>query len=225
MQPPSYTTLKLLSGPSRGGGGDTLWASMYAAYDLLSPAMQRYLESLTALHSADMQAEGSRTLGRPVRRSPVTTEHPLVRTHPVTGWKSLFFNPGFVTKIVGVPRSESETIIRHLNEVIATTQELHVRYRWQQNDVAIWDNRITVCSLPRSRGKTSLHLLIVLTECQNHSASYGFAPHRRHAVRVCCHGERPYLDPTSRSQEDDLHVRYGIPRVAKDGSIPSNYND
>lgn len=100
-QPPSYTCLKLLSGPPRGGGGDTLWSSGYAAYDMLSPHMQRYLESLTALHSADLQAQGSRELGRTVRREPVTTQHPLVRTNPVTGWKSIFFNPGFVTKVSG----------------------------------------------------------------------------------------------------------------------------
>ncbi len=147
IQPPSYTSLKLLTGPPRGGGGDTLWASQYAAYDLLSPGMQRYLETLTALHSAEMQAEGSRAAGRPVRREPIISEHPLVRTHPVTGWKSLFFNPGFVTKIVGVPKVESDAIIRLLNEVIATTQESHVRYQWRQNDVAIWDNRITVGDL------------------------------------------------------------------------------
>ena len=144
LQPPSYTCLKLLTGPPRGGGGDTLWASQYAAYDSMSRHMQTYLENLTALHSAEMQAEGSRAMGRPVRRDPVVTEHPLIRTHPVTKWKSLFFNPGFVTKIVGVPKTESDAIIRYLNEVISTTPELHVRYQWQKNDVAFWDNRICV---------------------------------------------------------------------------------
>ncbi|KAI9842205.1 MAG: hypothetical protein M1837_007418 [Sclerophora amabilis] len=202
IQPPSYTSLKLLSGPPRGGGGDTLWASQYAAYDSLSPFMQKYLESLSALHSAEMQAQGSYDMGRPVRRDPVITKHPLIRTHPVTGWKSLFFNPGFVTKIVGIPKTESDAIIRYLNEVIATTQELHVRFQWRKNDVAFWDNRIS-----------------------NHSASYGFAPHRRHAVRVATHGERPQFDPTGTSQEEDLIARYGLPAINKDGSKQSNYND
>ncbi|KAI9865262.1 MAG: hypothetical protein M1824_003414 [Vezdaea acicularis] len=202
LQPPSYTSLKLLSGPPRGGGGDTLWSSQYAAYDALSKPMQTYLESLTALHSAEMQAEGSRALGRPVRRDPVITEHPLVRTHPVTGWKSLFFNPGFVTKIVGVPKTESDAIIRYLNEIISTTQELHVRFQWNKNDVAFWDNRIS-----------------------NHSASYGFAPHQRHAVRVACHGERPTFDPAGTSQEEQLNQQFGLPLVNKDGSGQSNYND
>ncbi|KAI9679386.1 MAG: hypothetical protein M1817_005408 [Caeruleum heppii] len=202
IQPPSYTSLKLLSGPPRGGGGDTLWSSQYAAYDALSPGMQKYLQGLTALHSAEIQAEGSRASGRPVRRDPIVTEHPLVRTHPVTGWKSLFFNTGFVTKIVGIPRTESDAIIRYLNEIIATTQEMHVRFSWQKNDVAFWDNR--VC---------------------NHSASYGFAPHRRHAVRVACHAERPVFDPAGTSQEAELNERYGLPAVNKDGSGQSNYND
>lgn len=94
VQPPSYTSLKVLNGPPRGGGGDTLWASQYAVYDLLSPGMQKYLEGLEALHSAQIQADGSIALGRTVRREPVVTKHPLIRTHPVTGWKSVFFNPG-----------------------------------------------------------------------------------------------------------------------------------
>ncbi|KAJ4301518.1 hypothetical protein N0V90_003611 [Kalmusia sp. IMI 367209] len=201
-QPPSYTSLKVLSGPPRGGGGDTLWSSQYAAYDMLSPYMQKYLESLTAIHSAELQAQGTRELGRTVRREPVTTAHPLIRTNPVTGWKSLFFNPGFVTKIVGVPKTESDHIIGLLNEIVATSPEVQVRFQWNEGDVAFWDNR--VC---------------------NHSASYGFAPHRRHAVRVCCRAERPYLDPESKSQEDDLSARYGIPKANKDGSGIVNYND
>jgi sulfonate dioxygenase len=146
LQPPSYTSLKVLTGPPRGGGGDTLWSSQYAAYDALSASMQKYLESLTALHSSHMQAEGSRAIGRTVRREPIITEHPLIRSHPVTGWKSLFFNPGFVTKIVGIPKVESDMIISYLNEVVST-QELHVRFQWGKDDVAFWDNRVTVSTI------------------------------------------------------------------------------
>lgn len=144
IQPPSYTALKLLNGPPLGGGGDTLWSSQYAVYDLLSPGMQKYLEGLEALHSAQIQADGSISLGRPVRRDPVISKHPLIRTNPVTGWKSVFFNPGFVTAIVGIPMTESSAIISYLNELISTTQEIHVRYQWQKNDVALWDNRVCV---------------------------------------------------------------------------------
>jgi sulfonate dioxygenase len=202
VQPPSYTSLKVLSGPPRGGGGDTLWSSQYAAYDMLSPAMQTYLESLSAVHSADLQAQGTEALGRTVRRAPVNTIHPLIRTNPVTGWKSLFFNPGFVTKILGIPKTESDHVISLLNEIVATSPEYHARFRWEAGDVALWDNRVT-----------------------NHSATYGFAPHRRHAVRVTATAERPYLDKESKSQEEDLAEKWGIPRASKDGSGIVNYND
>ena len=121
-----------------------MWSSQYAVYDLLSPGMQKYLEGLKALHSAQIQADASIALGRAVRREPVMTTHPLIRTHPVTGWKSVFFNPGFVVGIVGIPKAEADTIIHYLNELITTTQEIHVRFQWQKNDVAFWDNRICV---------------------------------------------------------------------------------
>lgn len=110
--------------------------------------MQTYLKGLTALHSADMQANDTNALGRTVRRAPVTTEHPLIRTNPVTGWNSLWFNPGFVTGIVGVPKLESDSIVRYLTEIITATQEAHVRFQWGQNDVAFWDNRVTVSLSP-----------------------------------------------------------------------------
>lgn len=141
-------------------------------------------------------------MGRTVRRDPVTTEHPLIRTHPVTGWKALFFNPGFVTQIVGIPKLESDLIINYLNDIVTTTQEAHVRFQWGKDDVAFWDNR--VC---------------------NHSATFGFTPHRRHAVRVACQGERPYLDPKGKSQEEDWAARYGLKVPSKDGSGQGNYND
>ncbi|KAH9874521.1 hypothetical protein IAQ61_003710, partial [Plenodomus lingam] len=194
-QPPSYTSLKLLTAPPPGAGGDTIWSSQYAAYDMLSPALQTYLESLTALHSADLQTQGTRALGRAVRRDPITTEHPLIRTNPVTGWKSIFFNPGSA-------EDESDFVIALLNQVVATSPEVQVRFRWGEGDVAFWDNR-----------------------CTNHSASYGFAPHRRHAVCVAVQAERPVLDPQSKSQEEDLSQKFGVLRTSKDGSGVVKYND
>jgi sulfonate dioxygenase len=125
--------------------------------------MQRYLESLTALHSAELQAQGTRDLGRTVRREPVTTEHPLIRTHPVTGWKSIFFNPGFVTKIVGVPKTESDHIISLLNEIVATSPEIHARFRWEAGDVAFWDNRVTVSCRCLGSGLKSVVLTYIRT--------------------------------------------------------------
>lgn len=112
------------------------------------------------MHSADMQANDSRALGRPVRRAPVTTKHPLIRTNPVTGWNALFFNPGFVTKIVGIPKAESDAIIKYLTDVVATTQEIHARFQWGKDDVAIWDNRTSVCMLHIQLGDLTLTPII-----------------------------------------------------------------
>jgi sulfonate dioxygenase len=92
LQPPSTTSLKLLTGPE--AGGDTLWSSSYALYSSLSPGLQIYLEGLRAVHSAVAQADGSRAAGLPVRREPIETVHPVVRVHPATGWKSVYVNPG-----------------------------------------------------------------------------------------------------------------------------------
>jgi sulfonate dioxygenase len=60
---------------------------------------------------------------------------------------------------------------------------------------------------------------------QNHSATYGFAPHRRHAVRVATHGERPYYSADGKSQEEELNEKYGLPTGNKDCSGVGNYND
>lgn len=132
----------------------------------------------------------------------MTTEHPLFRVHPVSGWKSLYFNSGFFTKIVGVPKLESDMIIRHLNEVIATTQELHCCFQWGKHDVAIWDNSV-----------------------KNHTASYGFAPHRRYAVRVAVQAEKPYFHQNGKSQEEVFNMNYDLLQVNKNDAGQSNYND
>jgi sulfonate dioxygenase len=199
LQPPSYTTLKVIEGPEVGG--DTLWVSGYALYDQLSPGLKAYVEKHAALHSAHEQANDSVRSGHTVRREPILTEHPLVRVHPVTGYKSLYVNPGFTRSIVGVPKAESDAILNYLFSVIATAQEFTVRFKWNVGDVALWDNRVTA-----------------------HSATYGFYPSRRHAVRVTVHGEAPYYDEKGVSQQEVLETSYGIKRNI-DGSKGGNYND
>jgi alpha-ketoglutarate-dependent taurine dioxygenase len=84
-----------------GTGGDTLWASGYEAYDRLSPAFQKFLEGLTALHDSSWLSKISERLGTPLRTNrgapenqgvDLTAIHPLIRTNPVTGWKGVFVN-------------------------------------------------------------------------------------------------------------------------------------
>lgn len=191
IQPPSYTFLQLLEGPPTGG--DTLWSSGYSLYDRLSPNLQKYLEDLVAVHTAKEQAEEARRNGHPVRREPVTNEHPVIRVNPVTGYRSVYVNAGFTRYIKGIPREESDLILRYLNELTATDVNNTVRWRWKENDVAVWDNRSSF-----------------------HSASFGFWPHYRHVARVTPHGEKPYGGVgKGKSQQDTLLKKFESPNVQR----------
>ncbi|GAB9476562.1 Poly adp-ribose [Globisporangium polare] len=167
-QPPSYTIFKLLTSPDVGG--DTLWASGYEAYERLTPPFQKFLEGLTAIHSSKLQWEGAVAAGFNVRRPWVESEHPIVRTHPATGRKALYVNAAFTTRIPQLSAVESDAVLRLLYKHVAEGHEFQVRYRWTQNAVAIWDNRVTF-----------------------HYATFDYLPGNRHAVRVTPHGEIPYL--------------------------------
>ncbi|THH08948.1 hypothetical protein EW145_g2366 [Phellinidium pouzarii] len=166
LQPPSTTSLKGYTIPPTGG--DTLFSSGVALYSALSPGMQTYLSGLSAVHSATAQAQGARAAGVHVRRHEVETVHPVVRVHPATGWKSVFVNPGFTRRIVGVPKGESDAVLKFLFGMITENTDFQVRFRWEKDSVAIWDNRVVI-----------------------HSATFDFWPHRRHALRATPHGERP----------------------------------
>lgn len=130
-------------------GGDTMWADMAAAYDALSPALQRFLDGLTATHSPNKAGDyfvardvtdGAKA-ARTARLQP--THHPVVRLHPETGRPSLFVNPLFTSKIDGLRRRESDALLDLLLD-IATRPEHVVRWRWRAGDVAFWDNRTTM---------------------------------------------------------------------------------
>ncbi|KAI0311331.1 hypothetical protein OF83DRAFT_1069006 [Amylostereum chailletii] len=166
LQPPGPTSLAVLAGPTTGG--DTLWSSGYALYSALSPGFQTYLEGLTAVHSGVAQADGARAAGLHVRREPVESVHPVVRVHPVTGWKSVYVNPGFTRRIVGVPKAESDTILSFLFHQISENTDHQVRFKWEPGSIAFWDNRVVT-----------------------HSATFDFWPATRHALRATPHGERP----------------------------------
>jgi taurine dioxygenase len=128
-------------------GGDTLWASMTAAYDALSPELQGMVEDLEAEHTweksivdyvrkgpdADERYREQRMAFPPVR-------HRVVQTHPVTGKRILFVNDLFTTAIHGLPRHEGEALLGMLTG-LARVPEYQVRYRWEARSVVVWDNR------------------------------------------------------------------------------------
>lgn len=143
-QPPGTTFLYLLDGPA--AGGDTLFANQAAAYRRLSPEFRKRLHGLRVVHSAVEQADNSRLRGGIVRREPVTSIHPLVRTHPATGEKALFVNPQFSRRIVGFKKEESDFLLNFLYDHIAKGQDFQARVKWAPGTVVVWDNRVTAHS-------------------------------------------------------------------------------
>jgi taurine dioxygenase len=148
-------------------GGDTLFASMYAAYDALSDRMKAYLDGLTAEHSGDHYRGQYANYGIADKAEYPRAEHPVVRTHPVTGKKALYVNKGFTRRIIGIPLDESEGILDYLYEHMANPL-FQCRFRWQENSIAFWDNR-----------------------CVQHHAMWDYWPHTRLGNRVTVRGDRP----------------------------------
>jgi alpha-ketoglutarate-dependent taurine dioxygenase len=175
-------------------GGDTLWASAYEAYDKLSPALQQFVEGLTALHRGDGFLELSAATGIKLREHRGTPEnngldletvHPVVRTNPVTGWKGLFVNRGFTRRIVELSKVESDVLLELLYETVTANHDLQVRFRWEKNSLAIWDNRSTQHSATQDVDRNEV----------------------RDGTRSVSLGERPYFDPKSKSRRADLAER------------------
>ncbi|EPX73374.1 alpha-ketoglutarate-dependent sulfonate dioxygenase [Schizosaccharomyces octosporus yFS286] len=178
-QPTAQTFFKALKIPSQGG--DTVFYSGYAAYETLSEPLKKYLEGLTLVHSGVEQAEMRRKAGHATRREGILNAHPIVRTHPVTGWKSLYVSPSFSRYIPEVPRAESDAILDFLYQHIATLSASSVKIRWAENGVVAWDNRVVV-----------------------HRATYDHYPQTRHFIRIAARGEKPFLDKNSRQRKDVL---------------------
>jgi taurine dioxygenase len=150
--------------------GDTLWADMACAYDNLPEALRSRIDGLTARHSFvhvfgwamsdDKRAE--------MLEQYPPVEHPVVRTHPETGRKTLFVNAFFAERILGVDDAESEWLLDRLC-MQAMHPEWQVRVRWEPGTIAFWDNRAT-----------------------QHYASSDYFPKRRVMERVAIKGDRPY---------------------------------
>ena len=112
-EPPMGSILYIKQCPPKGG--DTLFANMYAAYDALSDRMKAYLDGLTALHDGEQTYRGLyANLGVADKQTYPRAEHPVVRTHPVTGKKALYVNRGFTRFLIGVPRDESDAMLAYL---------------------------------------------------------------------------------------------------------------
>lgn len=189
--PSDYASLVIRTLPPVGG--DTLWASAYEAYDRLSPALQTFLEGLTALHSGSHFANFRNDIPGfkfpEPRGSPenvgqdLLATHPIIRTNPVTGWKGLFVNHEFTRRIVELSATESAVLLKFLFDHVSANHDLQVRFRWEENSLAIWDNRSTF-----------------------HAASPDLEGKDRVGTRSVSIGEKPYFDAKSSSRRDALQA-------------------
>lgn len=181
-----HSDLSYMAKPSMGSlllcqempeiGGDTMWANMYLAYETLSDTMKGFLDGLKAIH--DYSHAYDTYFAHLKERPPLTAEqraktppvvHPMVRTHPVTGRKALYVNPGFTTGIVDMPKEESQPILGFLFRH-ATRPEFIYRHKWRVHDMIFWDNRCT------------MHYAL---------SDYDFSV-RRHMHRTTVAGDAPY---------------------------------
>lgn len=191
--PADYTSLRLTKLPR--SGGDTLWASGYEIYDRFSPAYQKFFETLTATFIGDGFINAAAANPSKVkiytaeRGSPLNVGaelkavHPVVRTNPVTGWKSIFALGPFPKVINELYEEESEALLKRFREVILENHDLTVRFKWRgENDIAIWDNRSAF-----------------------HSATFDYEGlGERFGNRAVGIGEVPYLDVNSKSRTEAL---------------------
>lgn len=176
---------------------DTLWASGYELYDRISEPYQKFLETLTATYDGYRFKQAAEKVGVPLYTKPrgapenvgdeLRTVHPVVRTNPVTGWKSIFPIGGFATHINGLTPDESDHLLKWFHQLVWQNHDLQVRLKWKSpNDIAIWDNR------------SVYHTMTM--DYDGLGDRFG-----NRAVGI---GERPYLDPNSKSRREDLGIPY-----------------
>jgi taurine dioxygenase len=170
-RPPMGTLLVAREVPDIGG--DTMFANQYLAYETLSPGMQQLLDGLTAV-SSSAKADVTRTREDRVKsdgtaaRTPLSAEHPVVRTHPETGRRALYVNTAHTAHFVGMTEAESAPLLNFLFHH-QIQPEFTCRFRWRPGSVAFWDNR-----------------------CVQHYPLNDYHGHRRVMHRITLQGDRPH---------------------------------
>lgn len=196
--PSDYALLRLTQLPKTGG--DTLWASGYEVYDRISAPVQKFLESLTATYAQPRFNDAAEKNGFKIYSEPrgapenvgevLEAIHPVIRTNPVTGWKSVFALGHHVQSINGLAEGESKALLEWFVRLVVDNHDLQVRHRWQNaNDLAIWDNRSVY-----------------------HAATPDYLDQdlgERTGQRAVSLGERPYLDSKSTGRREALAAQRG----------------
>ncbi|MEV5955025.1 TauD/TfdA family dioxygenase [Streptomyces sp. NPDC051987] len=163
-EPSLGSMLYITTVPEGGSGGDTLFANMHLAYELLSPALRGFLDGLTALHDGAKPWTDAGLTPPPEYDVP-RTEQPVVVRHPETGRRLLFVNAPYTSHITQLSRAESDALLAMLYAHVARTPLLHCRVRWQERTLVFWDNRSV-----------------------QHHAVWDYFPHTREGRRVAIDG-------------------------------------
>ncbi|MGW7201625.1 TauD/TfdA dioxygenase family protein [Streptomyces chryseus] len=184
-EPPLGTVLYAITTPEIGG--DTLFSNMYLAYESLSGSVREMLLSLSAVH--DVRKAFGRSFANlqdSLRKKGIDpdvhfashepVQHPLVRTHPITGRRALYVSPPYVTHIDGLSEIESQAILDLLYQN-ARQDEIIYRHKWRNRDLVIWDNRSV-----------------------QHLAVADYFPQERLMHRMNIRGDRPYLEQEQRDR-------------------------
>ncbi len=175
QKPPSASIIQAVKVPPQGG--DTLFASMYAAYDSLSEPLKEMIDKLQALHEGapafswalldPANIDGAERLEKMNQESPGAV-HPVVRIHPETNRKAIYINRSFTTRILGLSEVESRNLIDLLCEHCEQVA-FQMRWKWAEGDIGIWDNR-----------------------CAMHCAVMDYGKAHRVMHRITLQGDRPY---------------------------------
>ena len=164
-EPPMACVLRPVQLPK--SGGDTCYANMVAAYEALSPALRSMLDGMTAVHDLTPQLRIALDLGvspedfETIQKKWPPIEHPVVRTHPVTGRKALFLNKVTGSRLVGLTDRENDLLQPFLLDHVQAA-EFQCRVRWEPDCVAFWDNRCTQhCGVPDYTERRVMHRVTI----------------------------------------------------------------
>ena len=148
INPPAASILRAVNVPSFGG--DTQWTNLVAAYEGLSAPLRALADTLKAEHrfNARLNIPSDSKLAQRIAANPIVSIHPVVRVHPETGERALYVNPGFTSHILDVSRQESDLLLElFFNQI--TKPAYTTRFRWNNGDIAFWDNRATAHLAPQ----------------------------------------------------------------------------
>ncbi|BAZ32138.1 taurine catabolism dioxygenase TauD/TfdA [Cylindrospermum sp. NIES-4074] len=148
VNPPAASILRAVNVPSFGG--DTQWTNLVAAYEGLSAPLRALADTLKAEHrfNARSYLPSNSKIAQRIAANPLVSIHPVVRVHPETGERALYVNPGFTSHILDVSRQESDLLLElFFNQI--TKPAYTTRFRWNNGDIAFWDNRATAHLAPQ----------------------------------------------------------------------------